>query len=689
MVFAQPLFLIALSALAIPVIIHLFNFRRYRKVYFTNVRFLSEIRQETRKRSRLKHLLILLVRLLAIACLVFAFAQPYIPSRLTALRVKGKNAVSIYVDNSFSMEALTTEGPLLEVAKKKALEICAAYGSADVFQLLTNDFEGRHQRLVSQDEFRSLVEEVRLSPAVRSLEEVAGRQSDLLMNARNANLSAYLVSDFQRSTAGLAKIRLSPSIAWFFVPLAASKVSNLYIDSAWFDNPVHQPGQSEKIHARIRNLSGDQLEKIPVELTINQMRKAVASFSIDPEGTTEVTLPFTSNLSGIQSGTLALNDYPVTWDDKLYFAYRIYPAIPVLCISEGKTNAYLQAFFAGDSAFIFRQEDINHLDYSSFGQYPLLILDGPSELSTGLIQEISRYVRNGGNLLLIPGPRIRENSYNALSAELSLPSFGAPDSASLHVSEVTTQSAVFTDVFEKDAAGRVILPENVDLPAVTRYYPLNKGSASSLEDLLKLQNGQVFLGVTPAGKGRVYVFAVPFDDRFTNFPKHPLFVPTLFRIAMLSQPSLPLYLNLPADEGIEVSSDSASDREVFRIRQPGSGFEVIPEMHSTGSYTMLYPHGQIRDAGHYLITRGNTVLQGIAFNYDRRESDLRCYTSAELETQVRQANVRVFSVLKPGGISLTRQVADLSKGIPLWKYFILGALLFLLAEIILSRLLKE
>ena len=110
MVFAQPLFLIALTALAIPVIIHLFNFRKYKKVYFTNVKFIAEIKQETKKRSQLKHLLILLARLLAIACLVMVFAQPYLPSSIQQKKNKGSQAVSIYIDNSFSMEGLSAGG---------------------------------------------------------------------------------------------------------------------------------------------------------------------------------------------------------------------------------------------------------------------------------------------------------------------------------------------------------------------------------------------------------------------------------------------------------------------------------------------------------------------------------------------------------------------------------------------------
>ena len=132
MVFAQPLFLIALTALAIPIIIHLFNFRKYKKVYFTNVKFIAEIKQETKKRSQLKHLLILFARLLAIACLVMVFVQPYLPSSIRQKKLKGSQAVSIYIDNSFSMEALSSsklppeESASIHLAWKRFLqgEVC-------------------------------------------------------------------------------------------------------------------------------------------------------------------------------------------------------------------------------------------------------------------------------------------------------------------------------------------------------------------------------------------------------------------------------------------------------------------------------------------------------------------------------------------------------------------------------------
>src|SRR6202008_351487 len=101
MSFVYPAFLYSLFAILIPIIIHLFNFRKYKTVYFTNVKFLRELKQESQSKSRLKELLILLSRILAISCLVLAFAQPVIVDKNSKVKV-GQKAVGIFIDNSFS-----------------------------------------------------------------------------------------------------------------------------------------------------------------------------------------------------------------------------------------------------------------------------------------------------------------------------------------------------------------------------------------------------------------------------------------------------------------------------------------------------------------------------------------------------------------------------------------------------------
>nr|MBX2816621.1 BatA domain-containing protein [Saprospiraceae bacterium] len=137
MQFVYPLFLGALALLAIPILIHLFYFRRYKKVLFSNVRFIRELKEESSVRSRLKNLLILLCRLLAIALLVLAFAQPFL--KQDGEVIQGRKSISLFIDNSYSMASLSQDAPLLEEAKIRAADIIKAYEADDEFQIITHD----------------------------------------------------------------------------------------------------------------------------------------------------------------------------------------------------------------------------------------------------------------------------------------------------------------------------------------------------------------------------------------------------------------------------------------------------------------------------------------------------------------------------------------------------------------------
>ena len=96
MAFSNPLLLIGLSAILVPIIIHLFNFRRYKTIYFSNVKMLEEIKKKTKREQTLQQLIVLALRILGIAALALAFAQPYIPSGKQKSRTG--NLVTIFLE---------------------------------------------------------------------------------------------------------------------------------------------------------------------------------------------------------------------------------------------------------------------------------------------------------------------------------------------------------------------------------------------------------------------------------------------------------------------------------------------------------------------------------------------------------------------------------------------------------------
>jgi len=688
MSFLYPNMLWGLLAVAIPVIIHLFNFRKFRKVYFTNVRFLEELKQQTRKQSKLRHLLVMIARMLAITALIMAFAQPYIPHVRNATRPDAISQVNVYIDNSFSMEALTTTGPLLEAARTKAKEIASAYRSSDLFMLTTNEFEGRHQRWVSKEEFLQMIDEIQVTPAVRMISEVKGRQKESYIDAPGQAKISYLISDFQLSMADFEHIKPDSMVTVWLIPLKAVRTENLYIDSCWFISPVHQLNQGVKLIARIVNDSETNYEKVPLKLSVHGKQKALASFNIQPGTFYDVELPFTNYEEGIQSGTLEISDYPVIFDDQMFLTYNVAGSIPILSINGQEESPYLNSLFGRDSAFLFVNNSLKNIDYNRLRDYELVILNELNELSSGLAQELSVYLENGGTLLIIPSAKADMASYRDFLFSVGSNYYTGLLTEETRVTALDLNNPVFADVFEKTGAGDRNL-DNTDLPAVKAFYDISRQMQSSQMMVMSMLNGKAFLTCESAGKGQVFLLAVPLEEPFGNFARHAVFVPTLYRIALLSAATDPLYYIISRDNKIELSNTYINGDNTLRIASVSGDFEFIPGQQNLNKKLNLRIYNQIQKAGHYKLLKSNETLKGLSFNYNRKESAMKFAGQSELEELVLRYSVDNFRILADRGKPLSDTIKDINQGTRLWKLFIILALVFLAIEIFLLRVWNE
>ena len=129
--FKHPEILYFLFLLVIPILVHLFQLRKFKKTYFTNVKLLKELQQQTQKSSTIKKWLLLATRLLLLAFLIFAFAQPFFEAKDESNK---KNELIILLDNSFSMQAKGANGELL---KKSVQDILENITENQEFSLLT------------------------------------------------------------------------------------------------------------------------------------------------------------------------------------------------------------------------------------------------------------------------------------------------------------------------------------------------------------------------------------------------------------------------------------------------------------------------------------------------------------------------------------------------------------------------
>jgi hypothetical protein len=678
MQFVFPGFLFALFAISIPILIHLFHFRRFRKIYFPNVTFLQHLSEESRKQSRLKHLLVLLSRILAIAALVFAFAQPFIPRDNARISQMG-NSVAVYIDNSFSMGSLGSAGSLLDQAKETARQVASLYQPSDEFLLLTNDFEGRHQRFLSKEEFLLLVNEVQESPSVTGISDVLDRKAELLWQATKDSRSSYIISDFQKSTTAVEEIKADTTFSVFFVPLVAQKAGNVFIDSLWFESPVKLLGQPVTLKLSIVNDNDIYLENQPVRLFIDGVQRAVASWDAPPNASTEVELTWTINTAGIHHGKVEIVDHPVTFDDQMFFSYQATSRVPVLSIDQGRASSFLRALFGRDSTFVFANMPASSVNFSSFGQYDLIILNNLASISPGLQRELQEFTRQGGSLLVFPGNSIEASSYAELLRPMSADTYGDLDTSSMRVTAINELHEVFAGVFEN-------LPDNIDLPVANKYYQMQRQTASTGQYLLQLQNGHNFLSSYSYGRGKVFLSAVPLEETFSNFPRHPVFVPALVNIALQSQAYEPLYYIVGQNQPVNIRGMNPGRDQVFHLI--GDQLEIIPEQRPGANFIRLFFHDQVKQAGSFWLNLSGESFSGLAFNYDRRESLMQTWSPGELQGMILDMGLSNFSVIRSREAGFQDAFEDFRLGRKLWKYFVLMALFFLLLEVALLRFWK-
>jgi hypothetical protein len=678
MKFVHPEILWALTALSIPIIVHLFNFRKFKKVLFPNVEFLKEIQLETQSKSKLKHLLILISRLLAMAAIIFAFAQPFIPQ--PGLTGKpGGTAVSVYIDNSFSMEARGSEGQILEIAKNKAIEIVNSFQPSDKFQLLTSDFEGRHQRLVSREDMVQLIQEVDVSPVSRKLSEVVARQKDLLLRSELENRKSFLLTDLQASVTDISAIVNDTTIGFSIVPEVAGEISNLYIDSVWFESPVRQLNQPEILHVQVKNTGEDSRMNIPLQLTVNGQQKSVTTVSVEGKQQAEVQVTYTNTEPGFKSCIVHVDDNGITKDDDYYFSYRVADKIAVLEILGAQVEIPAVAtVFADDPYFVFTSNPESSVNYGGFSQQNLIILNQLKSISSGMLAELQKFVSNGGSVLIIPAKDIVINEYNTALASFGLGQFIGKNPNASKVNVVNYDHYIFKGAFDKVAG-------NADLPGASFYYELQPASRTMAEPMMTLQSGSPFMVSAVSDKGRTYLTTVSLSTTESNFINHAFFPATILRIAEFSQPSAELAYTLGRQQAILLRNLNTTGDQTFRLTHVQLGSEFIPEHRNAAGNTEIFVDKELQAAGNYLLNFGTEAQAALAFNYDRTESDNSSLAPEEAVEQLEAYGLSNWGVLNGGMESIAAGTDGFNEGKKMWFTLVVWALIFLAIEVLLIK----
>ena len=695
MQFLFPSFLWGLLAISIPIIIHLFNFRRTKRVFFTNVAFLKLVESETSSFRRVKQWLILAARVLFLMFLALAFAQPFLPAKnATTKTSSGLGVTSLYLDNSLSMQNTTENRRFLDLAVTKIDELVTLFSQSPNVQLVTNDFSGEDQAVTNTTKIKDRLTSIGLSPNLRTLENVYKRQRSLAQKHNaNAGNQFFWFSDFQKSTAGdLKNIKTDSLDKLFLVPVKGKSSQNVFVDSVWLASPFIREMQNNLLYVKVFNSGNNEVEKLPVKLFIDNTLSSTASVDIAPNSSATATFNFTVKDKGFHKGRVSFDDQPITFDNDYYFVLDASPVIQVFHLHQQRSAAdYIGKVFENDSLFAYRSYSASNVDVGQFKNANLIVIEGVEQVTGSFRASLEAFVRQGGSLMIYPPSNPDVDDYGQFLSGFGINTVTVirqpplPQSQ-LPVAEPNRQNPFFADVFE-----RTTLQGVANTPVMQ---PVWNWSGIG-EKILTFKNQQNFITATNAAKGKVYIAASPLERTYGNFAEHAFFVPTMFKIAAMSVKHEHTAYHF-SEGSITIDVPDAKKNATYKLKSVATEgntnkIEIIPvQSINDNQLTLELPKAtqlsdnQLLESGYYELQLDGKTEKLLALNHDNEESKMEFYTPQELKTFFAgQKNVTVFDNLLDG--DFVKTFRENNVGMPLWKYCIMLALAFLLAEILLIR----
>ena len=651
MQFKHPEILYALFLLLIPIIIHLFQLRRFEKVPFTNVQFLKKIELQTRKSSKLKKFLILCSRLLLFTALIIAFAQPYI-SKITNTN---RQHTLVYLDNSFSMQMKGESGELL---KKAIQDIIEAADASSVVDLYTNN--NTWTDLTSQ-ELKSTLLSLEYHPREKELQSVLLTVNTDLKKRQNTTNTVFLISDFQNRQFDQNNIQLDSTAVYNFVQLRPAKNTNISLDSVYIATKTN-----ETISLKVRIKSFNQTAtKIPVSLYDEDVLLGKSTVDVEENSSAEIAfeIPFNKTINGRVSTT----DDNLNFDNDLYFSINQADKVDVLAI--GDATDYLEKIYTAEE-YAFKRVALNNLDYNSLMDQHLIILNEIENIPESLVNSISDAVNNGIHVVIIPNKNSDINSYKRLFKTLNMGSLSSKIENELRITDIQFEHPFFASVFEKSI-------KNFQYPKVNTSFSTTLRNSTAI---VNFENESAFISQIKNNNSTIYWLASAISDANSNFKNSPLIVPVFYNFGKYSYEYSQLNYTIGITNEMEIKQRLPKDA-ILTIANDERSF--IPKQQVGNTSVKITTDELPLTSGIYAVKSKENTVRNIAFNYDRKESTP---VYADINDAIKTISNTNYYNAASEAFAVTNAEYRTTN---LWKFFLIGGLLFLVVELLLLKFFKS
>ena len=723
MTFLNPIVLLGLAAAAIPIIIHLLSLRKLRTIEFSSLRFLKELQKSRMRRVRIRQILLLVIRTLLIAALVFAFSRPALRGSV-AMATGGRAATTMVVllDDSPSMELRNERGPLFTQARDIASRVMMLAKDGD--RVLLQTFSGTRNvtpltPLAGASPALVALEHTTTSAMTVPLIEALAAVRRVVDESKDANREVYIITDGQASQLFGEHPRLDssaafdPNVRFFYMQVNARQRENAGVLSVVPKTQVFARNKPVTFQAVVRNFGEIPLHNSVMSVYLEGSRVAQQSLEIPPGGS--VSPPFTliPKHGGISDGYVQLEDDQLEIDNRRFFVFNVPENITVYMYGETPQDTklpFLALTLGGDTSvaglYTVRRDLEDRLPSADLSLCDVLVLSGIKDLSSPEAARIQQFVRAGGGLVVFPGKETDFKTYNegllpglgippALSVPAGVPKGEKGEGISLSFDRIDFAHPVFSGLFEQPF-GRKYQPPAVESPRILAAFEPRSGERGHV--IIGLSDGGEFLTEYPVGAGRVFFFAVDGGLIWSNFPVTGLFAPLLHR-AMLyltaQQQSSPAFV-VGQKVGLAGKAGSIASSDVYYFQSPtGIQERVAPRfLPSLGMVQGETGHSGEIGVYRFMRTREDSptpqLIQGAAVNVSPAESDLRAADGAELAGFWAVAGVLQGQVHLPGNDQPVEEIVQQSRfGVELWKYLVAFAILLAIAEMAVSRAAKN
>ncbi|MFV5685329.1 vWA domain-containing protein [Flavobacterium sp. GB2R13] len=640
--FKHPEILYFLFLLIVPILVHLFQLRRFKKEYFTNVRFLKALSIQTRKSSKIKKWLLLTCRLLLLACIIVAFAQPFFNSKDSK---NATNELYIILDNSFSMQAKGKKGELLKRAVQELLEDTPENVN---FSLLTN----------SDNYWNTDIKSVRSS--LQNLKySAAPFQLTTIMAKIKAHKSAFkknivIITD----AVGLDDKQLKNSdkenAPQFIIPKAEQK-NNVSIDSVFINKT-----QDNFYEISVQLCSyGEEFNPIPISLYNGNSLIAKTIVTLDSK---KKSINFTIPKQAFH-GYVSIVDNGLSYDNTLFFSISKTKKTNVISIGEPEKSNFLSRIYTNEE-FNFNNYTLGSLDYNKLEEQNTIVLNELDEIPQALQTTLESFVEKGGNLIVIPSAVASVANLNSFLMTFGNIKFNSLENKEKLITKINFNHPIFNTVFENRVT-------NFQYPKTKSSFALSSSSPAALS----YEDQSIFLTSLTNSVASVSVFSAPINTLNSNFQQSPLIVPVFYKMAMNNQnngiSALIIGNNNPHLTDISLNKD-----DILTVK--GSDEQFIPIQQILNNKVQLIFNDYPDLAGNYSIYNKKEWLENISFNYNRTESNLAATNENILSNYKTTESITSFFD--------TLQTDRTDNQI--WKWFVIFALLFLLTEMAIIRFVK-